>query len=1153
MSITELSIKRPTLIVAIFIVLTALGLVSYSNLRYELLPKIDPPAVTVIAVYPGASPSEVETSVTKVIEDAVSTVDKIKRISAQSGEGVATVAVEFQMNADANLALQDVQRKVNEIVSALPAGVKSPEVIKYSLADLPVLRVGVTSLLPPQDLSELLKQQVKPRLSQIAGAGQITFVGMDEREVQVSLRAASLEAYHLSILQVLDALKTSNRDVPAGKLKESTRDVSVRVTGKFKSVADVQNAVVHTTNTGGASGAIVRLSDVADVFEGGKDQTIITRLNGKSSVALLVQKQSDANAVSVSEGIRAEIKLLEGEFAEAGLKFDVAQDASRFTLEAAEAVNHDLILAIIFVALVMLVFLHSLRDPLIVMVAIPTSLVTTFIFMYLLGFSLNLMTLLAMSLAIGILVDDAMVVHENIARHLAMGKDKMQAALDGRNEIEFSAISITLVDVVVFLPISFVSGLIGNILREFALVMVVSTLTSLFVSFTLTPMLASRFIKHEHLDRKTWFGKFGLWFEHQFETFTAFYAQVLKWAFSHRWVVATAAAGLLIGSLALAAFGVIGAEFISSTDRSQLAVILETQQGTKLSEMNRIAQAAEEKLRAMPEVKTVFASVGTSSDSWIGGDANGNTAELNVSLIPKEERSRPATEIGEDIKRVVENFAGVKVRIAPIGIFGSADDAPIILTMRGANRDSVLHAAEQLSEIIRRTAGTDGVRLSLQMGKPESRVELDHARMAAYGLSTEAVGEALRVAYTGDDDLKFQSGDNDVKLRVRLGESDRAKASDLERLKFITSNGDAVELGQFASFVSAETYSKLERRNRQNSVTVYAQVLGRATGDVGAEILEKMKKIQLPQGVKLLTEGDLEYQSDAFDKLLLAFAAAVLFVYLIMVALYNSWVYPFVVLFSIPVAIVGALAALAITGHTLNIFSLLGVIMLVGLVAKNAILIVDYTNQLRAQGSSVEEALITAGRTRLRPILMTTMAMVVGMLPIATASGAGAEWKNGLAWVLIGGLTSSLLLTLILVPTVYIDIERLRSWSLRMAKVLARKFSQTPETSKPSHEKSGSLSKPAALTILLLTLASPVRAQVDTQMQAKSLSMREAVTLGLERNIDVQIAALGVRKSDEQVREATSAVLPVVSASGQYIRNVRQPVFFFPNITLDET
>ncbi len=1028
MSITELAIKRPSLIVVIFTVLGILGFISYKQLGYELLPKFSPPVISVTTVYPGASPGEVENSVTKKIEDGISSLENISTVKSYSQENLSIVVIELNQSANVDIALQDAQRKVNGIMQKLPEQANTPVLGKFSIDELPVIRMGVSSNMPATEFYQLVKDRIKPTLAKLQGVADIMLVGGEEREIRINLDAQKLAAYHLSLLQVNQAIATANLDFPTGRVKNNEEQVTIRLAGKFQSLDELKNLVVSTN---AQTGSPVKLQDVAEVIDAQKDIKNINRINGQTAIGIMVQKQTDANAVAVSELVRKEIAQIEKDYPEANLTFTIAQDSSEFTIAAADAVTHDLMIAVILVALVMLFFLHSLRNSFIVMLAIPASLISTFIAMYLFGFSLNLMTLLALSLVVGILVDDSIVVLENIYRHMEMGKDRRTAALDGRNEIGFTALSITLVDVVVFLPITLVNGLVADLLRQFSLVVVVSTMLSLFVSFTITPLLASRFSKLEHLTKDTLFGRIGLAFESLINSMTNSYRTMLVWSLHNKAIVIVSTIVLFFGSFALPAIGLIGSEFVSAGDRGEFIITLELDKSQPLEKTNLVSQQAEKLMLGMPEVKKVFANVGGTSSN-MGGQASENKAELTVILVPKEERTLATDEVARDIRMQLSKMPGVKVRDQKISIMGGADQAPIMYTVNGAELDSVMQAAYTLKEIMRNTAGTADVKLSVEDGSPEISIQVDKEKMTNLGLSLSSIGATMQTAFTGNDDSKFRDNGTEYDIRVMLDAFDRHDVEDVRNLSFINNRGEVVQLSQFAEITRSTGPSRLERRDRTASVTLSSQAVGRAAGTINGEIDAAIAQADIPGGVSIMIDGMGKSQGEAFGSLGLAFLASIIFVYLIMVALYNSYVYPFVVLFSIPVAVVGALLALALTKSTMSIFSILGIIMLVGLVAKNAILIVDFTNQLKAEGKKTYEALVEAGVARLRPILMTTIAMVIGLLPIALASGAGAEWKNGLAWALIGGLTSSMLLTLVVVPVVYYIVDKIKDRVLKL-------------------------------------------------------------------------------------------------------------------------
>jgi hydrophobic/amphiphilic exporter-1 (mainly G- bacteria), HAE1 family len=1019
MTITELSIKRPTLVVVVFTVLGVLGLFSYFQLNYELLPKMSIPVVTIMTVYPGASPYEVENNVSKIIEDAVSGIDKIDNVRSSSLEGLSLVIIEFKQDANIDFVVQDASRKVNAILASLPTDAKQPTVSKIAFDEIPVLRMGVTSQMDSRQFYQFMIDRVQPRISKIAGVAQVSLSGGDEREIHVNLNAAKVRAYALSIPQVVQAVHNANMDFPTGNFKDADEQFVVRVAGKFTSIEDLRRLVVGRTRLGGD----IHLGDIAEIQDGRKDYELINRVNGVTSVGIQVVKQSDANAVSVSKLVRAELKKIQEEYKKEGIVFTIAEDSSTFTLDAANAVKQDLLLAVLMVAIVMLLFLHSFRNSLIVLVAIPASLITTFGFMYAMDFSLNMMTLLGMSLVIGILVDDSIVVLENIYHHLEKGEEQRAAALHGRNEIGFAALSITMVDVVVFLPLSLVSGIVGQIMRQYALVVVGSTLTSLFVSFTITPTLASRFAKLERLTDRTLLGKFALAFERYYHRFSDFYQKLLKWALVHKTRVGLATAGLFLVSLLFPVLGLIGNEFMPQSDRGEFSVSIELAPGISIEQNNQATLSIERIFAQMPEIEKVFTGVGAQAMGSLSLSSN-NLTQLNVTLVPKEKRKKSTNDVGEEIKSKLKEIPGLKVYVNPIGLFGSADQASIQIAINGTDFNEITKAAVQVEDVLRSVPGTTDVRLSSETGKPEMRIAIDRAKMAQLGLSVADVGTTLRIALTGDDQSKYRDGNTEYDIRIRFDEFNRTRTDEIGSIVFVNNRGQQVELQQFATISLSSGPTKLERRDRISIIYVNGQTLGRPTGTIMEDFKSRVAGVQLPPGITLSYLGMEKMRAEGFTDLFLAMLTGILFIYLIMVALYDSYVYPFVVLFSIPLAMVGSMIALAATGKALSIFSMLGIIMLMGLVAKNAILLVDRTNQTRLDnGLSVYDALLEAAQSRLRPILMTTLTMIFGMLPIALSTASGSEWKSGLAWALIGGLTSSLLLTLVVVPVVYMKVD----------------------------------------------------------------------------------------------------------------------------------
>lgn len=1020
MSLTSTSIKRPTLIVVIFAVLGLLGIASYFSIGYELLPKMSKQIITISTAYPGAAPSEVENAVTKKIEDAVSSLEKLDNIKSNSMEGHSKVIVEFKSDVDINQAMQDAQQKIDKIASDLPEDAKNPEISKFSVDQAPIMKMSVSATTDNRQLYEIVEQRIVPLLSKLSGVANVGMMGGEERQIRVNIDRRRMEAFGLDVQQVLKAIQTSNLDFPAGSVKDRTNETTIRLAGKFKDPKDIEDVVIVNRD-----GRTIFLKDVATVVDGIKETETISRYNANTAIGLLMYKQTDANAVQVSEQVQQEIKKLEKEYAAQGLQFAIAQDSSDFTLKAAEAVNHDLLLAIVLVALVMLVFLHSMRNAIIVMVAIPASLVSTYIAIYAFGFTFNLMTLLALSLVVGILVDDSIVVLENIQRHMEMGKDKRKAALEGREEIGFTAMSITLVDVVVFLPITMVDGMIADILRQFSLVVVVSTLMSLFVCFTLTPLLVSRFGKLTHPSKKKLGGRIILWVEGKINRLIEGYTALLKWSLGHkRWVLITTLV-LLVASFSLVGGGFIGNEFVNMGDRGELVIKVELPKDANIQQTNLKAQQVEQYILTKPEVVNVFSSMGKSDDMF-AGQGERHIAEVSIKLVDKSKRSFSTEKFSQIIrKELEEKIEGAKVTTSQVDIMGSTSEPPIQLVLNGNNVDELLNYADTVLTKMKTIPGTSSQKISIENNKPEISVKIDKQKVTALELRMDQIGSVINLAFSGNSDSKLTQGQYDYDINIQLDAFNRRSVDELKQLSFVNTTGQTIRLDQFATIERTIGPAKLERKDRISSVTVSCEVVGRPQGTVGEEIKALVSKDPLPAGITISYEGNMKQQAEAFGSMGMALIASIIFVYLIMVALYDSYIYPFVVLFSIPVAMVGALLALALNMQSLNIFSILGIIMLIGLVAKNAILLVDYTNQLKVKGYKTKDALLESGRTRLRPILMTTIAMVIGMLPLALASGAGAEWKNGMAWALIGGLTSSMLLTLVVVPVMYTIVDGL--------------------------------------------------------------------------------------------------------------------------------
>ncbi|MEZ5059549.1 MAG: efflux RND transporter permease subunit [Saprospiraceae bacterium] len=1030
MTITELAVKRPSLILVIFTVLVFFGIYGYSTLTYELLPDISSPVINVSTVYAGAPPSEVESSVTKPIENALASLENLESSQAISMESFSTVTMTLKYGTDVDKAVQEAQRKINAIMSDLPEDMKDPMIGKFSLSELPIMRMGATSSMEDVKFTKILEEIIQPELSRIEGVAQVNIIGGTDREISINVDGDKLKYFNISILQVSQAIAKSNMNFPTGSIKDKDQDILVRLSGKFQNLDQLRNLVITTTK----EGSQVLLKDIAEVFDTKKEVETISRINGKPSVGITISKQNDGNTVEVSKKVKEKIAQLEKRYKDENLKFEISSDSSIFTLQAADHVLDDLILAVILVAIIMLLFLHNIRNAIIVMIAIPVSIISTFAVMSVAGFTLNLMTLLALSLVIGILVDDSIVVLENIHARMEKGASALEAAQGTWKEIGLSVFSITLVIIVVFLPIALVSGIVADLLRQFSLVVVTSTLISLLVSFTLTPWLASKFTKLTHLQPSNIFHLPLIWFEKFVKGLENLYRDSLAFALRFKVPTLIGIFLLVFASFTLMTNGYIGAEFASSGDNGEFVIQMEMPKEIPLSQNNAISQEVEKYLLNKEEVTNVFTTVGQSSGRMSTTPTSYMT-EINVKLVPSEGRELTSKEYANAVKKdLSENIPGVKFSAAAVSIVGGNTQAPVRIIVQSSDQNDLLNFGEKLTNEVKSIKGTTEVKSTVEGGNPEIEVDIDREKLADLGLTLDMVGATMQNAFTGNTDTRFQDGEFEYDIRILLDAFDRRNMQDIEDLTFLNTSGQLVKLSQFADIYESTGPARLERKDKIGSLTVESQVIGRDIGSIGDEIKERIASMDVPPSVNIQFDGDLKNQAEAFGSLGFALITSILLVYLIMVALYDNWVYPFVVMLSIPVALIGAFLALALAMENMSIFGMLGLIMLVGLVVKNAILIVDFVNQLKSEGMERKKAVVEGTIERFRPILMTTIAMVIAMIPIALATGAGSEWKNGLAWVLIGGLSSSMVLTMIIVPVTYELVDNIADWFKRKFK-----------------------------------------------------------------------------------------------------------------------
>lgn len=1016
MKISELSIRRPIYVIVLFLVIAILGFLGYSSLQAELMPKFTPPTMNVQVVYPGASPSEVENSLTLKLEDALSSLQGIESMRSYSFEGMSMIFVSFTYGTDIDKAISDAQNKIDSKKAALPSAILSPMINKITVDDKSIITLSVTSDLESTEFSDLVQHRIVPELLRVPGMAKVESVGERPKEIQVNLDMEVMRALGMTPVQVLGVLRAANLDFPTGSVRNDKTNTSIRLSGKLQSVDEIRSLVVMTLPTG----TQIRMSDIAEITENAKDAVNLARVNGKDAVLLNIFKQGDANAIDLSDRVSESIASMEEYYSDVNLKMEKVSDSSDFTRESIKSVFIDLLLAILLVTLVILVFLHNWRNALMVMLVVPLSLIGAFIGMKLFHFTLNLMSLLGLSVVIGVLVDDAIVVIENVYRHLEMGKDSVKATRDAMDEIGFTVITVTLVLVIVFLPIALTDSLVSDILRQFCGVIIFSILFSLLAALTLVPLLTSRFGKLEQLNSEKASGRILMAFEDAVRRFGDWVAGILGWALCHKRRVGVIVLALTVLICALFPMGFIGFEFMPDVDQSEFSVLLEMPKDISIEESSRMVARAEEWLLNKEEVTEIVTMVGLTNSNNESTQGTPYLSEITVKMVPPAQRKESVTRYISHLRgELTDYLVDAKVRMFAASLHGAGNSADMEYVITGSQADTVALFAEYALDELRSIPGTLQQQLSTGSGMPEVEVVVDREKMSALGLALDNVGLTLQMAFQGNTSMKFVQNDYEYDINIRADRFYRENIDDVASLTFINSQGNRITLDQFAEVKLGTGPNRLERYNRNPSVSISSNVVGISAGAASSEFLSKVEDKAHDMGVALETVGDMKSMMDSMGVMGVALLLSLILMYLAMVLLYNNWVDPLVVMFSIPFSILGAILALALSGTSLNIYAMLGLVMLVGLVAKNAILLVDFANEQLAAGQNINDALIAAVRMRTRPILMTALSTIIGMIPVALASGSSAELRNGIGWVIIGGMTLSTLLTLVVVPVVY--------------------------------------------------------------------------------------------------------------------------------------
>lgn len=1030
MWLTRVSINNPVFAAMMMFALMVLGLFSWKDIGVEEFPNVEFPFVIINTNYIGASPEVVESDVTRKIEDSVNTIAGVKRVFSTSYEGRSFVAIEFYLDVPVAVAVQDVRDKIALIKNDFRDEVDDPIIERYNPGSVPVVSLAFTSsTLTPREVSTWIEQKVKKRFQTVPGVGKVEVIGGVKREIRVFIRPERLRGYGIGVDQVVQMLRTENQELPAGSLTLNNVEQIVQIKGRIANPKDFRRLIVAQH----ASGPVY-LEQVADVVDGEQELESAAMINGERAVSVDVIKSSGANTIKVVDKSHEVMDELRKELP-AGVKMIEVADSSRSIRASLEDVQKTLIEGALLAILIVFLFLGSWRSTVITGLTLPISLLGTLFAIYFFGFTLNLMTLMSLSLCIGLLIDDAIVVRENIVRHGAMGKDHRTAAMDGTKEIGLAVLATTLAIVAVFLPVAFMGGIIGRFFYQFGVTVSSAVLLSMFVSFTLDPMLSSIWPDPDIHGRKktSWLGRMLDRFSDWLDGLGDLYVRLVAWAIKHRAITMGIALASLVGAFVLAAN--IGGEFVPEPDMSEIGVKFQTPAGSSLEYTQQKVLQVDAIIRQYPEVIASYATINTGMN--VGKDHAG----IRVKLKPKAERERSQKELTRDLRQRLSRVGGItltSVAAAKEAVSGGLK--PIMLSVQGDDLEQLRKISDEIVAGMRKINGLVDIETSLLAPKPTVAVNIDREQASDLGLSVGRLGATLRPLLAGDDVTTWQdaSGEN-YDVNVQLPRMERRTVSDLGALPVasgvrdpVTGAQNMVTLGQVVRISETTGAAQINRRNLFREVMIQANVEGRPAGDVGVDIKKLQDSIKLPPGYRFETEGQNKDMEESIGFAVSALLLAVIFIYMLLGSQFNSFLHPVSIMTSLPLSLIGVFAALFLFGSTLNIFSIIGVIMLMGLVTKNAILIIDFINVAVKAGQERSEAIMNAGRTRLRPILMTTSAMVMGMVPLALGLGEGAEQRAPMAHAIIGGVITSTLLTLIVVPVVYTYLDDLKRLTFRL-------------------------------------------------------------------------------------------------------------------------
>jgi HAE1 family hydrophobic/amphiphilic exporter-1 len=1036
---TRVSLKNPVFATMVMLAIVVLGLFSYGRLKVDQFPNIDFPVVVVTADYPGAAPEIVESEVSKKIEEAVNSIAGINALTSRSYEGQSVVIIEFQLHIDGRKAAEDVREKIAAVRPTFRTEVKEPRVLRFDPASRPIWSLAVlpdtargARPMTAVELTNWADQVLKKRLENVRGVGSVTLVGGTKREINIYLNPAAMEALGITADQVVNAVRSENQDLPVGAIRSLAQERVVQIDARMQRPEDFGRIIVARKGT-----APVRVEQVARIADGGQEVESLALYNGQRTLLLQVQKSQDENTIAVIDGLRDALGEMQARLP-AGLKLEQVSDASRPIRVSVENVRRTLIEGAALTVLIVFLFLNSWRSTVITGLTLPIALIGTFLFMYAFGFTINMITLMALSLCVGLLIDDAIVVRENIVRHVQMGKPPYQAALDGTQEIGLAVLATTFSIVAVFLPIGFMGGIIGKFFHEFGVTIVAAVLISMFVSFTLDPMLSS--VWHDPdaerhgkpKEKETLYdrtiGRVTGWFDRATESLAEGYQVILRWALRHK--LATVLGSVAIFATSVLMVPLLGTEFVPKADYSETSINFNTPVGSSLELTEAKARQVEAIVREFPEVRYTVATINT-------GSAQGKIyASLYVRMVDRKDRSRSVDQMAGILRERLKQVPGITVTHAGL-LDAVGGNKQIEFSLQGPDLKELDRLSRLVMEKIRGIPGLVDLDSSVKPDKPTIDIDVKRDVASDLGLSVAQIAGSLRTLVAGQTVGNWRAPDDQTyDVNVRLAPDARTAPQDLERLPFSTgSNADGspriVRLNQLATVREGTGPNQINRRDLTREVAINANAFGRAAGDISGDIRKQLDTVQFPPGYRYQFGGSTKNMQESFGYAVSALAMAVIFIYMILASQFKSFLQPLALMTSLPLTLIGVVLALLAFNSTLSIFSVIGIVMLMGLVTKNAILLVDFAIRMREQGMERSQALLHAARVRLRPILMTTLAMIFGMVPLAFALTEGSEQRAPMGQAVIGGVITSSLLTLVVVPVVYCYLDDLAQWLRR--------------------------------------------------------------------------------------------------------------------------